>query len=420
MNEESRQQVALFRYKVISPVLAEPGRVQNEYFRQMEMREHDVPHYGRRRYAVSSFKGWLKHYKADGFDALKPLQRADCGAPRKLSGEVLDSIRLQVELHPDWSTRLHFDELYARNLLGNPPACYNTLLRTLEREKLLPKDRGRRKDQRKRYETAEVNELWVGDFMHGPHVKVGKQTRKAILCAVIDDHSRVIVGADFNVHETVSALTLVLKDAMQAYGIPKRLYVDNGPAFSCELLVTACAQAGISLIHSKPYDAASRGKIERYFRTVRDRFIPGLQGTVTLGELNLAYHAWLRDDYHHRHHTGIDGRPIDRHQASAGRMDIRRLTRAELDECFLARHTRVVNHDSTISFKGRIYEVPAAYIRQRVELRHPADQPDELFLYDGGNRVGKLKLVDVKENARTFCPKREESAISYAKGRVEK
>jgi len=420
MNDDMRHLVALFRYKLISPVLAEPGRVQNDYFRQLAVQEHDVPHYGRRRYAVSTFKSWLKIYKAVGFDGLKPNPRSDRGAPRKLSGELLDSIRLQVELFPDWSGRLHYEELSNRNLLGDPPACYNTLLRTLEREGLLKKLKARRTDQRKRFETAEVNELWVGDFMHGPHVKVGHGTRKAILCAVIDDHSRVIVGGDFNVHETVSALSLVLKEAMEAYGIPKRLYVDNGPAFSCELLVTACAQAGISLIHSKPYDAASRGKIERFFRTVRDRFIPGLQGAVTLDELNLAFHAWLRDDYHHRNHKGIDGRPLDRHQASSTRVDIRRLTRGELDECFLARHTRVVNHDSTISFKGRIYEVPAAYIRQKIELRHPADQPGELYLYDRGNRVARLKLVDVKDNARTFCPKREESAISFAKGRVEK
>ena len=420
MNNDSREQVALFRYKLISPVLAEPGRVQNEYLRRIAQQEHEVPHYGRRRYAMSTFKSWLKYYKADGFEGLKPLIRADAGAPRKLAGEILDSIRLQVELYPDWTARLHYEELYARSVLGDPPACYNTFLRTLKKEGLLTDRADSRKDQRKRYETAEVNELWVGDFMHGPHVKVGKQTRKAILCAVIDDHSRVIVGASFNVHETVSALTLVLKEAMQAYGIPKRLYVDNGPAFSCELLVTACAQAGISLIHSKPYDAASRGKIERYFRTVRDRFIPGLQGTVTLDELNLAYHAWLRDDYHHRHHSGIDQRPIDRHQASAGRIDIRRLNRSELDECFLARHSRVVNHDATISFKGCIYEVPAGYIRQKVELRHPADQPGELYLYDGGNRVATLKLVNVKENARTFCPKVEDSALSYAKGKVEK
>ena len=100
--------------------------------------------------------------------------------------------------------------------------------------------------------------------MHGPQVHVGKRTVKAILCAVIDDHSRMLVGHRFNSSETISALTLVLKEAFLGYGIPKRLYVDNGPSFSADLLTRSCALAGISLIHSKPYDSPSRGKIERF------------------------------------------------------------------------------------------------------------------------------------------------------------
>ncbi|NCQ35910.1 hypothetical protein GW813_12745, partial [bacterium] len=134
-----------------------------------------------------------------------------------------------------------------------------------------------------------------------------------------------------------------------------------------------------------------------------------------LEELNDAFSAWLREDYHHKNHAGIDGRPIDRHHASCGRVQIRRMTRAELDEVFLVRHERIVNNDSTISFKGDIYEVPSAYIRQRIELRHPVDEPTELYLYDNGVRVGRLKLVDVRENARSFRPSASESPIRLAR-----
>jgi transposase InsO family protein len=103
-------------------------------------------------------------------------------------------------------------------------------------------------------------------------VEVGYgKSAKSILCAIIDDHSRVIVGSAFSTKETVSALTVVLKEAFETHGLPMRLYVDNGAAFSSELLHLACARSGISLCHSKPYDSPSRGKIERFFRTVRDR-----------------------------------------------------------------------------------------------------------------------------------------------------
>jgi transposase InsO family protein len=416
MNNETREQIALARFKIISPVLAEPGRVRNEYFRTQAAAEHDIPHVGPRRYSPSTFKAWLKSYRARGFEGLKPKTRTDCGAPRRITDDLLAHLRARCQAAPDLSATLIHEELARTGLLGNPPACYNTLLRTLKREGLLT--RPRRTDARMRFETADVNDLWMCDFMHGPQAVVEGRPRKAILCAIIDDHSRMIVGWAFNVHETVSLLTVVLKQAFLAFGLPKRFYVDNGAAFSADLLLKSCAQAGISLTHSKPYDAPSRGKIERFFRTVRERFLSGLGQLPAIDELNQAFSLWLTEDYHHKLHTGIDQRPIDRYHASAARTDIRRLSAQELDHIFLVRHERVVNHDATISFKGALYEVPAAYIRQRIEIRHPVDDPEDLVLYDNGKRVAALKLLDARENARTFRPAADASPISFAKGKV--
>jgi transposase InsO family protein len=418
MNDETREMIALMRFKLISPVLAEPGRLRNEYFRSQAATEHDFPHYGPRRYSVSTYKEWLKRYREHGFEGLKPTARADRGAPRRLGDDVVEAIKQRWEGNRLLTAQILYQQLASEGLLGDPPACYNTLLRTLHRAKLLPRTGGRT-DARKRFETAEANELWVCDFMHGPQVLMDRRLRKAILCAIIDDHSRLIVGHAFSVHETISALTLVLKEAMLAHGLPKRFYCDNGPAFGTDLLLKACAQAGISLIHSKPYDAASRGKVERFFRTVREGFLPRLQGTVSLDDLNLAFAAWLHDEYHHKVHSGTEQRPVDRYMASTGRIQVRRFSAHELDEIFLLRHERIVNHDATISFKGRVYEVPAAYIRQRIELRHPIDAPEDLALYDNGRRVCALKLVDVRENARTFCPQAAPTAVSFADEKVQ-
>ena len=416
MNDETREQIALSRYKIISPVLAEPGRLRNDYFRTQAEKEHDMPHYGPCRYSISTFKGWLKQYRQKGFDGLKPKARSDRGAPRKISKEMLDEIRVVCKASPGFTVKLLHEELARRGILGDPPVCYATLLRTVKRNGLL--DLSARTDHRKRFEVAQVNDLWTGDFMHGPMVVTGGRRKKAILCAIIDDHSRMIVGHAFNVHETISALTIVLKESFQAYGLPLRLYVDNGPAFSAGLLVKSCALAGISLIHSKPYDSPSRGKIERFFRTVRDRFLPHLAGRPTLDELNMAFSLWLQEDYHHRLHTGIDQRPIDRYQASAVQAEIRRLSVQELDEIFLVRHERVVNNDATISFKGAIYEAPSAYIRRKIEIRHPVDDPADLALYDNGKRTCKLVLVNARENASTFKPTKGAFTLSFSKGKV--
>jgi transposase InsO family protein len=418
MEKDIREQIALVRYAIISPVLAEPGRVQNAYFRQQAEREHDFPRYGAKRLRVSTMKAWLKRYRRDGFEALKPKSRSDGGRPRRLKPEMLKAVEVKAKAYPSWSVQRLYEDLTQQHLLGDPPVHYNTLLRVVKAHGWLPA-KGRT-DVRKSFEVEYVNELWICDFLHGPAVRLGARTAKAILCAALDDHSRMIVGHAWSASETISTLTVVLKEAFLAYGIPKRLYCDNGPSFSCDLLARSCALAGISLIHSKPYDSPSRGKVERFFRTVRERFLSGLREGPSLEDLQESFSLWLQDDYHHRLHSGIDQRPIDRYQGSSGRVQIRRLSKEELDEIFLIRHERVVNNDATISFKGSLYEVPAAYIRQRIEIRHPVDDPDELYLYDNGIRVGKIKLLDKKENARTFRPRKVATQLSFAQGRILK
>jgi len=417
MDKEIREKIALKRYQIISPVLAEPTRAQNEYFRKQANMTHEFLHYGVKKIGVSTMKSWLRTYRNEGFGGLKPNPRSDKGRPRRFDEHLINTIAVKCKAYPFWSIQKLYEHLLDQELLGNPPVHYNTLRRMVKDNGLLSIKT--RSDVRKAYETEAVNDLWVCDFMHGPRVQTGKQSVKAILCATIDDHSRMVVGHAFNASETISSLTVVLKEAFMSYGIPKRLYVDNGPSFSSDLLVRACAMAGISLTHSKPYDSPSRGKIERFFRTVRDRFLSGVQKGISLEEINEAFWLWLNNDYHHKIHTGINQRPIDRYNVSLEKASIRRLSKSELDNIFLMRHERVVNNDSTISFKGAIYEVPTAYIRQKIEIRHPIDDPEDLYLYDNNIRVGSIKLVNKKENARTFRPQNIPTNISFYKGRVD-
>jgi len=416
MQEDSREKIALKRFEIISPVLAEPARAQNEYFRKQAERQLDFPRYGLRKVSVSSMKSWLRKYRQGGFEALKPKNRSDGGRPRRLDAQSLKAIEVKCKAYPGFSVQKLYEDLRDQNLLGQPPVHYNTLLRVVTTQGWLSVKP--RTDVRKAFEVDNVNDLWIADFMHGPQVRAHNRSVKAILCAIIDDHSRMVVAHAFSAAETISALTVVLKEAFLAYGIPKRLYVDNGPSFSSELLAKSCAMAGISLIHSKPYDSPSRGKVERFFRTVRERFLAGLQPGVTLQELDQLFWIWLQEDYHHKLHNGIDAKPVERYNASLARIELRRLSKSELDEIFLIRHERFVNNDATISFKGALYEVPAAYIRQKIELRHPVDDPQELYLYDSGVRVGKIKLLDKKENAKSFRPQRVPTSLSFHKEQV--
>ncbi|MDQ0937584.1 DDE-type integrase/transposase/recombinase [Streptomyces turgidiscabies] len=117
-----------------------------------------------------------------------------------------------------------------------------------------------------RFEATRGNELWTGDALHGPEIG----GRKTYLFAFIDDHSRAIVGHRFGFAEDTVRLAAALRPALSARGIPESIYVDNGSAFVDTWLLRACASLAILLTHTRPGRPQGRGKIERFFRTVRD------------------------------------------------------------------------------------------------------------------------------------------------------
>ena len=86
-----------------------------------------------------------------------------------------------------------------------------------------------------------------------------------------------------------------LRPALMARGVPEAILVDRGSAFVSSQLLRACAVLGVKLIHASPRAATTKGKIERFFRTVRDQFSVEIddRGEITLAELNRLFSAWL-------------------------------------------------------------------------------------------------------------------------------
>ena len=158
MEKDIREQIALARYAIISPVLAEPGRVQNAYFRSQADREHNFPRYGLKKLKVSTMKSWLKRYRRDGFEGLKPRSRSDGGRPRRLDAGMLQVVEVKCKAYPFWSVQRLYEELTQQHLLGEPAVHYNTLLRVVKTHGWLP-PRGRT-DVRKSYEVDHINDLW--------------------------------------------------------------------------------------------------------------------------------------------------------------------------------------------------------------------------------------------------------------------
>jgi transposase InsO family protein len=410
VNDDKRkrvEEVALFRYGVIADLLQlEPGT--KGLYRKLEekaAKDYSIPGSARTRVAEETLRDWLKAYRKGGFDALKPKPRRDAGESRALPQEVKDLLVSIKEDNPELSVQLVIKEALATAKV--PPDVLlapTTVHRALSRAGLMRRDGdGGAEGDRRRFAFPNAGDLWMSDVMHGPSVTVGgNKRRKAYLIAFLDDATRVVPFAAFTLAENTTAFLPVLKQAVMRRGLPKRLFVDNGSAYRGHHLALVCAKLGITLIHARAYQPESKGKQERWFRTVRMQLLPLLSeaDTSSLDALNRRLWAWVEGEYHQAPHRGLDGEtPLDRWSKRAS--DVRYLDgKVDLDDLFLFEARRKVAKDRTVSLNGLVYEVDASLVGATVTLRfEPHAQHRGVQVWLDGRKIHDAKVVDVYANA---------------------
>ena len=343
-------------------------------------------------------------YRRGGFDALYPKQRADRGQPRRLPPEVAELLVAIKAEHSTWSVRQviasALDSGQLPDHLRLPPS---TVHRLLSREGLMIK----RTDQplgvdRRRFAFKFAGELWMSDVMHGPKVSAGRQRHKTYLIAFIDDATRVIPYAAFAHGENTVAFLPVFKQALIRRGLPQRLFVDNGANYRSQQLALVCAKLGIALIHARPYQPAGKGKIERWFRTVRSQFLTTLQpaDTANLEALNRRLWAYVEGEYHHAPHRGLAGKtPLDQWAVAGANVRYVDAT-VDLDDLFLFEAKRRVMKDRTVSLAGRLYEVDPLLVGRTVTLRYDPSVPPTrpLQVVHDGRDAGRATILDAYAN----------------------
>jgi hypothetical protein len=232
--------------------------------------------------------------------------------------------------------------------------------------------------------------------MHGPKVEVNERMRKTYLLAFIDDHSRLVPHGQFYLSEGLSSYLDALEQALLKRGLPRKLYVDNGPAFRSKHLEHITASLGIALIHSRPYKPQGKGKIERFFRTVRSQFLSAFRGK-SLSELNEAFDLWLNDVYHQRKHGSTTQRPFARFTY---RMECLRPAPKELRAHFRKIARRRVAKDRTITLNGKLYEAPLSLIGKQVLVLYHEGQPGQVEVTWNQKSYGFLHPLDLHINSR--------------------
>ena len=218
-----------------------------------------------------------------------------------------------------------------------------------------------------RFQRVHRCDLWQGDIKYGPTLKIDGKVQPTYLSCLIDDATRHIIHAQFYGYMEQTIVEDTMKKGIQKYGIPRRIYFDNGSQYRTHWMKRACSLLGIRLLYAKPRNPQGKGKQERFNLTV-DSFIAEveLQQPQSIDELNKMFQVWLSECYHHKIHSALGTTPEMAFKSDS--MPLNYPDEALLASAFLHCEPRKVNKSGCISFMGKDYDVGLLYAGQQVNV----------------------------------------------------
>jgi len=404
-------EIARFRFSLIAPVLQGlfPDASATEYYKRVTEKPLTLPDGSTAVYSYKTLEKWLSLYRNGGIDALMPKTRSDKGSTRVLSGDAIQEIFRLKEQFPRLNATQIYLQLVERSFI---PATVNVCaVQRFVRRHDLKSARNPNMRDRKAFEEDAFGRMWQADTCYLPHITEDGHTRRVYCIMIIDDHSRLLVGGELFYNDNASNFQKVFRDAVSAYGVPSKLYVDNGCSYSNEQLSLICGSLGVVLLHTKVRDGASKAKIERSWLTLKQTWLYTLDvdSIHSLKQFNDLLHEYMRK-YNLTWNSGIQEKPFDRYQATKDQIAPVK-SPDWLHECFLNRIYRKVKKDSTVSIETVSYDVPMQFISQKVEIRYePDDMSTAFILYDGKHYP--IRPTDRVANCHT---KRNNIEVDYTK-----
>jgi hypothetical protein len=406
MDEKQRQAVGLKKFSIISPVIN--GQVDSniEYFRKVAAEPIDMPHIGMRKYSEKTLQGWLSDYRRFGLDGLTAEHRNDKGKRRKITHELADKIIDERKKSPGMPVTVFYERLISDGILDPTKISRSTVYRFIEDMNLsgtFKEDSDETEVRRFSYE--HVGDLTQADVMYGPKIKVDGKKHQTYLHMFLDDRSRYPMYAQFYLTQNFESLRHAFKEAVLRRGTSRLMYTDNGKIYRSQQFEFICASLGCTLLHSQPFVPRGRGKVERIFKTVRMRFLSGINEDEigSLDELNSLFFKWLEEDYCRKAHRGLDGQsPHDVLMSQLGRLKL--ITdKSIIDEIFMYRESRKIQPDATVQMKTILYETDPALAGKRIDVRYEpdwiGDETKKLPLYLDGKKVAEASMVRFYDNA---------------------
>ena len=354
---------------------------------------------------------WLYRYKKNGITVLEKKPRSDMHLQRKINiNELAEAIsEVLPTLSKNKVGQLPKSAVYRcllqRNYFTRGQLAPTTCYRFVREHELLTEEQNQK--LRMAFAMLHANELWQGDTMYGPVIKQADgSVKKTFLIAFIDDASRLITHAEFFWRDNTANMVDAFKTALYKRGKPERLYFDNGSNYTSGEILQACLRLDIRLSHAPVRDGAAKGKIERFFRGFRDRFLVLHQEFESLEQLNQLTHDWIENHYNNHLHSAIQMKPLQRFNLDHGRIEY--LMPDDItEEVFFIEESRKVSKVNVFSINSQKFECPVDLRGKTIQVRYDRHHRDRFIVYYNDKRMGLATPLNLYINAQTPRQKQE-------------
>lgn len=405
LNERDRlkNEIALFRYGLISALVNNTyeERSKEDYYRKVALNTYTLN--GKEiKLTANTIKNWYITYQKLGFNGLIPKTRTDLNTSRKLTSDAQQKIVDYKKSFPHISGTLIYQKLIEDGYINPNNVSKSTILKFIRDNYLLFGDDN--KIDRKAFEMEFSNEMWDADTSHGPYLTINNKKIKTYLIALIDDASRLITNAKFFYEDNAINFQNTFKEGLKKYGIPKKIFLDNGKTYKNEQLSIICASCGMELIYTKPYSPQSKAKIERWFHTMKETWMRGInwEDIKNIDELNEMLNDFI-NEYNNKIHSSLTNNEVNISPKERWFKDqdkIRKIDNNQIDEYFLHTAYPTIRADSIAHIKKIEYEVPTKYIGKKITVKYDFQDRSKAWIYDNGKKVEAIHIVDKIANSK--------------------
>lgn len=389
--------VATKRIEILGPLLygeADPAKCAL-LLKQISQREN---------ISERTLRRWLFLYRHEGYQGLLP--RSKPGNPNSsVTEEIADEAVLLRREVPTRSIRQIITILEMEGLVAPGEIKRSTL-----QDHLMKRGYGSRQlsmyhstgaGAARRFQRTHRNDLWQLDLKYLLVLPATKERKAQQLYAsvIIDDATRVIVACKIYEKQDAHNVLASFRYAIERFGVPARIFTDNGSQYISRHMQQVCAKLGIKKITARPRSASSKGKVEVANKYL-DTFVAEVKLKKPQSSIEVQHYMdiWIQELYHHKPHSALDGKtPLAIFKQD--NKDLRWASKEQLDYAFVFTEKRLVDKTGCLSFRNILWEAGQDLIGMKVDVAFRPDNPDEIEIFHEGFEPRKIRPLVITEHS---------------------